>query len=199
MVSTFLRGFRGSTDEIARRVQAIGLTAAATLVSKILHQPVPSEDGFPLWVEEILAHVIGALCDYGKDHPPAAQIGALEASLRFVGGMPPETRQEFQALLILIEVGPLILGPQRRRFSELTNTDRKAHLMRWEGAEIPALKGGFRAVKSVAMMGYWSRPETFSFIGYSVAKNPGVPLMQRREWAQREKAVVPPEKGDGAS
>lgn len=186
LISEWMRRWQGTQDEVARQVQAIGLVKTGRMISRVLRKPAPTEEEFPAWIEEIFAAVGARLCEYDDGLPPLEKTDALEAAMGFVAAMPPTTRVEFQSLLVLLEMAPFIFGPRRRRFTELTEKEQSAHLAGWEQAEILPRKGAFRALKSVVMMGYWSRPETFAHLGYSVAKNPGIPQPQRRQWQERE-------------
>lgn len=182
MLQKLLFPFRDSAEELARQVQARGLAGSAHLIAGSLRKDPPSSLEMPVWIEEVFGLLLETLCDYEAPLPSVHQCGALEASLRFVQGMPPETREEFQSLLVLLEVAPYVFGPRRRFFSRLSREERACHLQGWESAQLAARKGAFRAMKSVAMMGYWSRPETFEHLGYSVATNPGVPTEKAQVW-----------------
>lgn len=183
----WVRLLRGTGEEIARKVQATGLVQTAEIISGILGKPAPGEEEIPSWIQEILASVAGRLCEYEEELPGFRESGALEASLGFVAAMPPSTRVEFQSLLVIVEIAPFVFGPRRRRFTELRENEQSAHLAGWEQAAILPRRGAFRALKSVVMMGYWSRPAVFSHLGYSVATNRGVPGPQREQWISRER------------
>lgn len=141
----------------------------------------------PLWLDEVLAAAINRCCDYGAENmPPASETGALEACRSFVEGIPRESELDFQSLLVLLELAPYLFGPRRARFSALDEREQDIHLQGWERSSMLPRKAGFQALKWVIMMGYWTRPETFPSIGYSVALNPGIPKLQRRRWQSRE-------------
>lgn len=184
---TWIQRFSGTPEEIARKVQAVGLVQTANLASVMLRRPGPDADEIPEWIEGVLAAVLERMCAYDDEKMPHPQeCGALEAALGFVQGMPRSTREELQSLLVLVELSPYVLGPKRRSFTALDDEMRDAVLHRWEEAPVTPMKGGFGALKSVAMMGYWTQPETWPAIGYSVADNPGVPQPQKDEWIARE-------------
>lgn len=187
MLDRLLRRFAGTADEAARKIQMTGLVQAARWASKLLGEAPPDPGQMPGWIEAILASVMERMCRYDHDGmPPPDECGALEKTLAFVDGMPAETRRELQSLLVLIELSPYVLGPRRGRFSRLEGAYRDATLQLWEQSDLPPQRAGFNAIKSVVMMGYWSGPETWSSIGYSVADNPGVPEPQQSDWRDRE-------------
>ncbi|RAL22910.1 hypothetical protein DL240_08440 [Lujinxingia litoralis] len=134
----------------------------------------------PPWLEEVLARALERLCvpDHG-DLPAPAESGALEAALGFISGMPPATREEFQAMLALLEYSPYAFGPRRQRFSRLGDDDVDRLLVTLESSSLLSANAMFKALKAASMMGYWSRPGTWGGIGYSLDENPGVPEDRR--------------------
>ena len=190
MLSQLLRRWRGTPDEIALKVHSAGLVRTAQIISAMLREPPPTNDELPPWIESILASVLARLCAYDAPLPAALDGPTIERTTGFIAGMPPSTRQELQSLLVLIEVAPLVLGPRRRRFTQLSDEERDASLRGWETSRIPARKGGFQAIKSVAMMAYWTAPAAWGPIGYSIASNPGVPQERREEWRAIEEGAT---------
>lgn len=187
MIRAFLNRWGGSAEDLAAAVQTVGLIRSAQIVARLLREEPPEARQMPLWLDEVLSAAIGRICDYESENmPPALESGTLEACRLFIEGMPRESELEFQSLLVLLELSPFVFGPVRARFTALNERDQDIHLQGWERSPVLARKAGFKALKSVIMMGYWTRPETFPFIGYSVASNPGIPKLQRRRWQSRE-------------
>lgn len=187
MFERLLQRFAGTAGEAARKIQMTGLVQSARWAAKLLGEPPPDPERMPDWIEAILEAVTARMCRYESDGMPApAECGALDNTRRFMEGIPLETRREFQSLLVLIELSPYVLGPRRERFTQLEGAYQDAALQLWEQSDLPPQRAGFNAIKSMVMMGYWSRPETWSSIGYSIADNPGVPQPQQSRWEDIE-------------
>ena len=187
MLQRLLQRFSGTPEEVFRKVQMGGLVRTARLVSNVMGNPPPTSKELPEWIEAIMAAALGRMCRYDIEGMPAPDdTEALEACREFLSGMPPQTRVEFQSLLVLVELSPFIFGPRRMKFTDLGPDEQDQVLKSWEQSPVVPQRGGFRAIKSVVMMGYWSRPETWPSIGYSVHDNPGVPSPQRERWKARE-------------
>ena len=187
MLSNLLHRFAGTPDEVLRKIQMGGLVRSARLVSNVLGNPPPDADEMPEWIEEILMAATRRICRYDDEAMPDPEdCGSLEATKTFMDGMPPQTQLEFQSLMVLLEVSPYVFGPVAGRFTQLDGKQQDQVLKGWETASLVPKRTGFRAIKSVVMMGYWSRPETWPAIGYSIHDNPGVPSPQKNHWKQRE-------------
>ncbi|MBA2664641.1 MAG: hypothetical protein H0U74_20305 [Bradymonadaceae bacterium] len=179
--SSLTRRLLGRREDALRVAQELGLKVTASLAARALGERLPAERGeLASWQVDVLAAIIERLCRYdAPDMPAPDQCGALEAALGFISHMPEESRAALSDLLTVFEIGPYVLGPGRERFSALDATSRDAYLASWEGSSLPPRRAAFRALKSACMMGYWTRPQTWSAIGYSIDDNPGVPLHLR--------------------
>lgn len=187
MVMTILRHWAGSPQEVARKVQAAGLVHTARLVSRALGHRAPTAGAMPPWIDKIYCQVASRLCRYEDPEMPAPHdCGALAAGRDYLAQVPPSMQREFQSLLVLIEAAPYIYGPRRRRFTLLTGDEQDRALADWEQSALAPRRAGFYALKSMVMMGYWSRPATWGSIGYSVAENPGVPQQLRDHFEEIE-------------
>lgn len=186
MIGIWLKRWGRSPEEISQKVQALGLIRTGQLISRLLGKSPPEAREVAPWLQNILEAAMEVMCAYDEEMPDFAECGALEAACGFTTGMPHSTQEEFQSLLAVLEVAPYVFGPRRKRFTELSSRDREVHLQGWERSMLAPRRGAFGALKSVVMMGYWTRPEAFSSIGYSVASNPGVPEPQLSQWQARE-------------
>ena len=187
MIGRLIRKMAGTPDELMRRIQMGGLVRTARLAANVVDEEPPRREEMPIWIDEIFVTVGGRMCRYDDEQMPAPdECDALEAARDFLAGMPAETRLEFQSLLVLLEMSPYVFGPRRDRLTALRGEEQDIVLQGWEQSPLVPKRTGFRAVKSVIMMGYWSRPATWGAIGYSVADNPGVPQPQRDDWKRRE-------------
>ena len=159
-----------------RQAQTLGLLRAGQVAAKALKEPYPIAGDIQPWQIRTLEAMQGRICEPDNASLPTPdECGALEATLRFVRSMPTSTVERMAALLSLFEAAPLVLGPNRTRFSLLPPAEQTAFLSRWPDSRIPAQRAAFHAIKTICMMGYWSRESTWSAIGYSIGKNPGVP------------------------
>jgi hypothetical protein len=176
-----------SRDALARKVETLGLHRVAALVARMMGESLPG-DATELadWQLRVLRDAQARLCAY-PDAPTPAQIGALDASLGFLANFPPPTRRRIASLLVIFEFSPTVVrfNGAIRRFTKLSNRDKDEVLEAWSGAEIPEVRAAFGGLKSVCMMGYWSRPQTWGSIGYSLEDNPGFPH-ERIEAIERE-------------
>lgn len=187
LIDRWLHRFAGTPSEAVRKIQMGGLVRTAGLVSKVMRRASPDAGEMPSWIREVFVAVVDRMCAYDNpEMPDPRKCGATEAALEFLEGTPPETREELQSLLVFVEISPFLLGPERSRFTSLEAESKGELLRRWEQSPLDPMRGGFRALKSMVMMGYWSRPETFGAIGYSVSDNPGVPDPQQNDWEHLE-------------
>jgi hypothetical protein len=175
--------------DAARRFQALGLQGAARAATAMLgEQPARTLGELEAWQVEVLRAVQARMCSSdGEDLPSPQAVGALEATLGYVRWMPPEARQQIGDLLALVEAAPLVMGPARRRFTALTEAQQDEQLRAWEGSPLPARRAVFRGLKAVCVMGFWTQPKTWGALGYSVARNPGVPEGRRAAWEAQER------------
>jgi hypothetical protein len=160
-------------DEAARLVQQIGLSAAA----RIARRALGAQDGEP--AQEALCALMGRLCRYEHvsgqpDLPEPAECGALEATLQYIAQLPPETQQQLDDVLWVFEAGAAALGPERaqRRFSAMSGAAQDVYITRWEQSELLPMRAAFLGLKSACMIGYWSRPQVWPAIDYTLNPHP---------------------------
>ncbi len=179
-----LRQLLGRGADVQRVAQDLGLEASARLAARFLGEKLDAERGaFAGWQVVVLEAVLERMCAYeAPDLPGVVESGALDCALGFIGGMPDESRAVLGDLLAVFEFGPLVLGVgngnkkgKRARFTRLDAAAQDAYLASWENSGLAARRAAFRGLKSVCMMGYWTRSETWGAIGYSFEGNPGVP------------------------
>jgi hypothetical protein len=116
------------------------------------------------------------MCAYDAGLPRPADTLALESSIEFVETFPEGRRSQLRDLLAVFEAGPLLLRPegQHARFTELDDEAADTYLTSWDESALPPRRAAFNALKSVCMIGYWSQPESWGPIGYSLEDNPGL-------------------------
>jgi hypothetical protein len=84
----------------------------------------------------------------------------------FVAGSDSAIRRDCLACVGVIEHGwPLACG-YRRRFSALDAASQDDVLARMESSSMELLRGAFRSIKALVMMGYYRDPRTWGVLGY---------------------------------
>ena len=148
-------------DRAAAAAQQMGLEAAAALARRMAAPGVG-------W-EQVLARAIDVMCHSGDSALPApGQTKALDAALGFLAQAPAPTRQKLIDVVWLVEAGGRVMASPRAPFSSLSLEQATAYLAQWEGAALEPMRAAFAGLKSVCMIGYWSRPGTWEAIGYGL-------------------------------
>jgi hypothetical protein len=107
--------------------------------------------------DALVAHEDGGL-------PDPAAIGAIEEYDRLLARLPREDALLYRAALVLLEWEPLLR--LAGRFSRLGVAARRAHLERWARSRLLPLRAGYAALKTLALLAYYTRPETWPAMGY---------------------------------
>lgn len=173
-----MKGFNvtGARGRIFRAVQNGGLALGATMSARFLGERLSEGTELAPWQETALEALISRICDPGETElPRPEEVGAADVARSYLRWMPEVTRRKLGHLIATFEGGPLVLGPSRRRFSELDASDQDAYLEKWSESSLPPMRAAFHAIKQVAMMGYYSQPGAWPGIGYSIRRNPGAP------------------------
>lgn len=174
-------------SDVLRHAQALGLHGAARAACLRLGEPPMRSLGQLMpWQEATLEAAMERLCcPDAEDLPMPSQIDATARTLAWLRQTPPETQQRMGYLLALLEAGPSVMGPARhkKRFTALEPQEQDRYLEMWQRSSLPPQRAGLEALKAACCLGYWSHPRTWGPLGYSVARNPGVPpeLRQRFE------------------
>ena len=172
------RGWRRGGDRLAAKAEGLGLKAASALARRRLGVEDPGRAATaPAWAAEVLRHATAHLCDYsacaGWRTPAASAPEAIDGALAMIETMPGPTRERLWGALALFEAGPAILGPRRAPFTKLAPEDQRAYLASWHDSGLEARRAIFEAIKSVCMMGYWSRLESWPSIRYDLMTEGG--------------------------
>jgi hypothetical protein len=69
-------------------------------------------------------------------------------------------------ILYALEVGPLVFGPRRARFSRLSAAEREAHLAAWERSRLAPRRQMLHALKLIAMLHFYDSATVCEQIGY---------------------------------
>jgi len=171
---SLLRILLRQKSDVLRKAQDLGIEGAARLATQLLDEEWHDGPAFMPWQADTLDSLQKRLCR-GEGIPQTYEVDALEVTLRFVSNMPEATRRKMAGLLTLFEAGPYVLGPTRKRFSQLSGPHQDAYLRTWEAASLAPQRAIYHALKTIAVMGYWTQPATWPHIGYSLAQNPGLP------------------------
>ncbi len=81
--------------------------------------------------------------------------------------LPPDVPQQLHVGLLLFEYGPPLFARRWSRFTSLGDEDKDAYLAGWEQSRYEFRQLAFRAVKNLAMLGYYSQDATWKGIHYS--------------------------------
>lgn len=178
-LQSLLRIARKQGDDLWRHLQDRGLRQLARFACRRLDERPPQGDEWLPWEYRALDAILDRMCAYdqpGMNRP--ADTYALESTLDFIDTFPHGRRQQLRHLLALFEAGSLLTAPagERERFSRLSPEAADVYLTGWAESRLPPRRAAFRALKSVCMMGYWSQPDNWEGIDYSLEANPGLDL-----------------------
>ena len=157
-------------DAALSAVQSMGLRRASALAARRLGERPTRRGELASWQREALAALLERMCR-GDDQalPAPGEIGALKAALEFAARMPEVTHQQLLDLLAVFEAGTYLLGPDRsERFSRLSAPAQDRYIALWETSRIEAQRAAFHGLKSVCMIGYWTREATWPHLGYGL-------------------------------
>ncbi|RVU44795.1 hypothetical protein FRC91_07535 [Bradymonadales bacterium TMQ1] len=162
------------------RMQTMGLVRTGRLLARLSNNSPPMPGAIPPWLSETLERAMARVCAADDaDFPDVRACGALDAALLFIGGMPATTQEELQSMIAILEYAPYAFGPRRRRLTHLSDDEIDRFLLSLEASPLMPARAMFKALKSVCMMGYYTRPQLWPAIGYSLSGNPGVPAERR--------------------
>lgn len=154
-----------------RLIETTGLATGASMATRVLGEATPADGEFRSWQVGVLERAIRRLCHYdGADLPDPIHCDAIEATLDFAGTLPHGRRRQLSDVLCVLEALPLVVAPngERTRFTQLSNRAADELLETLATASIPQARAIFTALKSICMMGYWTRPETWDAIDYEL-------------------------------
>lgn len=162
---------RERRDAASSLIQQMGLAQASQLAARRLGEPAHEGVTLQPWQRRTLEALIARIGPGDDDSlPGAAEVGALDAALDFASHMPEVTHRQLLDLLSVFEAGVSVLGPERHltRFTALDAAAQDAYIRLWEQSALEPMRAAFHGLKSVCMMGYWTRQATWSHIGYDL-------------------------------
>ncbi len=131
----------------------------------------PTADGARFFDDqetEILTQLVERLVETGEPEAPAVRatraVATIDALCR---GLDPALTSVLPTALRLFEWGPLLFDFRLARFTRLDDAGKDASLQGWMTSRLAARRQGFLAIRNLALLGYYSQPETWPLIGYA--------------------------------
>jgi len=79
---------------------------------------------------------------------------------------PPTTQSQARLMLRVVEHGTHLFDLKPKRFTRLSSSDQDAYLRGWMESSLGARRIVFRALKTLAALGYYAQPSSWEAIGY---------------------------------
>jgi hypothetical protein len=80
--------------------------------------------------------------------------------------LPPTSQGQARLMLRVVEHGTHLFDLKARRFTRLTPAEQDAYLRGWMESTLGARRVIFRALKTMAALGYYAQPSSFAAVGY---------------------------------
>ena len=161
------RGFLrlgGATAALAGLAQIRVVPAAAAVANSVTAEP----RFFDAQETEILTHLVERLVETGEpDAPAVRETGTITTIDALCRELDPELTSILPTALRLFEWGPVLFDWRLARFTRLDDDEKDASLHGWMTSRLPARRQGFLAIRNLALLGYYSQPETWPLIGYA--------------------------------
>lgn len=118
-------------------------------------------------VAELLSLVTRTLVADGAGGESSRAPAHLEQTVwEYFRGLHPLGTTGLTVILYVLEFGPLLFGPRRRRFSRLTAPEREACLAAWESAGFAPRRQLLNGLKLAVMLHYYDLPDVAAAIGF---------------------------------
>jgi hypothetical protein len=105
-----------------------------------------------------------AVCILGLPDAPRNEIGYFIDGL--LEELPPTLQRQARLMLRVVEHGTHLFDLKVKRFTRLTRPEQDAYLRGWMGSSLGARRVIFRALKTLAALGYYGQPQAWGAIGY---------------------------------
>lgn len=92
------------------------------------------------------------------------ELGAFIDGL--LADLPPTSKGQARLMLRVVEHGTHLFDLKARRFTRLAPADQDAYLRGWMESTLGARRVIYRALKTLAALGYYAQPASFAGIGY---------------------------------
>lgn len=149
-----------------------GLTPALLLLQQVPFSPSRAEASpGPARLEpdqaELLMSIVERMVDTGTAvAPPPREIGTQAALEAILSRLDEEFVSALRIALQFVEWWPVFLEGKFRRFSKLDREEQNQSLEGWSSSSIEGRRAVFAGLRKLALLAYWSRPETWPLIGY---------------------------------
>jgi hypothetical protein len=80
--------------------------------------------------------------------------------------LPPTSQRQARFMLRVVEHGTHLFDLKPKRFTRLSPPEQDAYLRGWMESSLGARRVIFRALKTLAALGYYAQPEAWGAIGY---------------------------------
>jgi hypothetical protein len=100
----------------------------------------------------------------GLPDEPREDIGGFIDGL--LAELPPTTQQQARMMIRVVEHGTHLFDLKPRRFTRLSPAEQDVYLRGWMESTLGARRVIFRALKTLAALGYYAQTSTFEEIGY---------------------------------
>jgi len=117
---------------------------------------------------EILTRVVERMVDTGEPGAPrVADTGAIRTIDALCASLDPVLTRPLPLLLRLVEWGPVLFDFTFTRFTRMGDAERDASLRAWMTSRLRLRRQGFRALRNLAMLGWYSQEESWAALGYA--------------------------------
>jgi hypothetical protein len=149
-----------------------GATTALTAIAQLRAIPavgstVPAERFFGDDETEILTQIVERMVDTGEpDAPPVRSTGTLASIDAVCGTLDPAASGQLPLAIQLFEYGPFLFDFTFSRFTRMSDVEKDASIRAWMTSRLAVRRLAFTAMRNLAVLGYYSQPETWPLIGY---------------------------------
>jgi hypothetical protein len=155
----FLRG--GFTASFAALAQVRCLPAS-------LEEPAPGQRFFSAGETEILTQIVERMVDTGDPAaPPVRATRTIPTLDALAARLDPSISGQLPLALQLFEWGPLLFELSFTRFTRMSPVEQDASLEAWMTSRLALRRLGFKALRNLAFLGYYSQDETWGLLGYA--------------------------------
>lgn len=101
-----------------------------------------------------------------------SEAGAAEFMRKYTAGCQPRQRRLVYLLITVTELGPLVFGPRRKRFSRLTQAERQAFIADGYTSRIYMRRVCVLTMRALLTMAYFANEQVLAHIGMRVDADP---------------------------